>query len=129
EPGYSVSLANESKDDDGSTVRDVTVDVDNKAASSVDVRLRAVLPTLKDSSSPLVQTGGFEVLGAVGQFGVIDLAVDGDWNVSWLEGSNVHRVDEVPDLQKQQKVIARFEYDRQPCSLKITIQPRKTHWT
>ncbi len=69
---------------------------------------------------------GFEVLGAVRQYGDIALNVADDWQADWETGTLVCQVDpaEVDASLQSSNPIAAFQYDRQPWSVRVTISPR-----
>ena len=74
-----------------------------------------------------VNLAGFEVLGAVRQFGDVALDVADDWQARWNIGSFVRQVDPAeldPSLQTS-NLTAAFQYDRQPWSLKARVTPRQ----
>lgn len=125
EPGYRVALVETLRAEGKPPISLVEVTLDNKQAYVADVRLRAVTPAREAAADERQESLGFEVLGAVRQFGQADFVIDGDWAVTWPDRDNVQQV-EVPDALRQQRVAARFEYFRQPCSLSVLVQPRKT---
>ena len=100
-----------------------------KNTASLDVRLRAASSTFAENRLPRIEVAGFEVLGAIRQTGVLELAVEGNWAVNWTEGLHVARVDDAPDHPRVRPVVARFEYHRQPCSLQVEIVRKKTRVT
>lgn len=82
------------------------------------------VPSGARTDQPL-EAAGFEVLGAVEQKGYIDLAVQSDWSVHCIEGPNVRRVGDVPEPQRQEGVTTRYEFFRQPCSLKVQVLEKR----
>jgi hypothetical protein len=70
---------------------------------------------------------GFEVLGAVRQYGDVALQVAGDWQSRWELGRNVRQVDpdEIDPQLPQADLTAAFQYDRQPWSLRARIAARQ----
>lgn len=125
EAGYRVNLVETLREPDKPPVSVVEVTLENKLGFLAEVRLRAVTPAREAVTEERLESLGFDVVGAVRQFGQVDFVVDGDWAVTWPERQNVQQV-EVPDALRQQRVVARFEYFRQPCSLTVLVQPRKT---
>lgn len=121
EPGTRVALVENARDK-GQLVE---VTPDTRGAYQSEVRLRAVLPLEGAAADERIETLGFEVLGAVRQFGQIDCIVEGDWAVTWPERIGVLVLD-VPDAARAQRIAARFEFFRQPSSLKVQVQPRRT---
>ncbi len=74
-----------------------------------------------------VSLAGFEVLGAVRQFGDVALNVADDWQARWTIGSYVRQVDPNeldPSLQSISPTAA-FQYDRQPWALNVRVTPRQ----
>ncbi|MFO0870948.1 MAG: hypothetical protein U0935_18625 [Pirellulales bacterium] len=125
EPGYRVNLVETLRPEGQPPVHVVEVTMDNKSGNAAEIRLRAVSPAREAAAGDRLETLGFEVVGAVRQFGLVDFIIDGDWSVTWPERVNVQQV-EVPDSLRQQRVVARFEYFRQPSSLSVLVQPRRT---
>lgn len=83
------------------------------------VRLMANL-TPPDTPQP-IECGDFEIVDAVAHSGFVDFAVEGDWSLDWIVGTNVRRVETPPGA-----IVARFETLVQPGSLKMRILPRET---
>lgn len=102
---------------------------EGKTSGPIEARLRCeTTGDILDSANPW-QIAGFEVLGARHQKGVIDFHVEGDWSIDWQTDANVRRIDDLPDVLRQQKLAARFEYDRQPFSLRTTVREKETRVT
>ncbi len=79
------------------------------------------------SRDQAINLGGFEVIGAVRQFGDIALSVANDWQARWEIGPFVRQVDPSeldPTLQTSNPTAA-FQYDRQPWSLNVRVAPRQ----
>ncbi len=96
------------------------------ASSTEPVQVRVLvepIPNGPRTATPL-EVAGFDVLGAVQQSGHFDLAVSGDWTLHCIEGPNMRRLSELPTMLTG--VNARYEYFRQPCSLKVQILPKRT---
>ncbi|MFM7074431.1 MAG: hypothetical protein ACKO38_21795, partial [Planctomycetota bacterium] len=125
EPGYQVALVETTRESGRVPASVVEVTLENKSGFVADVRLRAVTPAKEPPADARIETLGFEVLNAVRQQGVVDFVVEGDWSVTWPDRQNVLQM-EVPAALRQQRVAARFEYYRQPCSLAVLVQPRQT---
>lgn len=70
---------------------------------------------------------GFEVLGAVRQFGDVALTVADDWQTRWDIGNYVRQVDpsELDSSLQTSNPTAAFQYDRQPWSLNVRVTPRQ----
>ena len=115
------------KDPDSRTKLGKIVEVipDAKNVYQLEVRLRAVLPPPASVVEETFETVGFEVLGAVRQFGQIECQVEGEWAVDWQAGRFVLPI-ELPEANRGARGAARFEFYRQPCSLRVRVQPRQT---
>ena len=130
--GYSVSLVEPmpSSTADKSAAQVVEIKLDRPATGAAEVRLlAATAPSgMPGESEPQggLEPATFEVLSATVQRGSIEFAVDGDWSLSWSQDAGTRRV-EVPAASAMTKgSVARFEYFRQPCGLKVAIEPRPT---
>ncbi|HEY3392797.1 MAG TPA: hypothetical protein VGK58_08825, partial [Lacipirellulaceae bacterium] len=73
------------------------------------------------------ELSGFDVLGAVRQYGDVALQVAGDWQARWDLGRYVRQVDpsEIDPQLPQADLTAAFQYDRQPWSLRARIASRQ----
>lgn len=103
----------------------VEVKLASRTSEYVEITLLAEM-TRTTTAGNLWETSGFEVLGAIGQWGHVDLAVEGDWSLNWVEGSHVQRVPEPAESPAKQALAARFEYSRQPFSLQVQVLPKRT---
>ncbi len=75
----------------------------------------------------LLELSGFEVQGAVRQWGYIAVQVVGDWQVVWGHPQrNVRQIDELPENLRRENLAAGFEYYVQPYSLTARVVPQKT---
>src|SRR5262245_59687148 len=103
----------------------VEVRLEKPAAGVTEVVLRASREADARPSTPLMPAR-FQVLGAVRQRGTIDFLMDGEWQLDWSEDDSVHRIDLTPETAAA-RVVARFEYFRQPCglALKVTARPSR----
>ncbi len=104
----------------------VEVRLRRKTTEPVEIDLRARLAGGTNQPGNAVELAGFEVLGAERQWGHIDVAVEGDLLLDPEVSDGVHRVGGFVDPLSQGNVVARFEYERQPCSLKVRLVPRET---
>ncbi len=79
-----------------------------------------------DEGDQLLEFSGFEVLGAVRQFGEIALEVDDNWQLRWDSSNGVQQigVDQLAPDMSGERVAAAFEYFRQPWSLKVRLLRR-----
>ncbi|HEX5472400.1 MAG TPA: hypothetical protein VFW73_10960, partial [Lacipirellulaceae bacterium] len=75
-----------------------------------------------------LELGGFEVLGAVRQFGDIAINVANDWQARWDIGRDLRQVDptELDSSLQRSDLSAAFQYDGQPWSLGIRVSPRQS---
>jgi hypothetical protein len=78
--------------------------------------------------SQAIELAGFEVLGAVRQFGDIALNVANDWQARWNIGHDIRQVDatELDNSLQRTDLTAAFQYDRQPWSLAVHVAPRQS---
>ncbi len=98
-----------------------------KTSERVEVNLRTVrrrdTEQQPGAAAEGVDAAGFEVIGASNQWGYIELAVQGDWNVQW-QADHVTQTGDLTAAMRQNNVVARFEYQQQPCQLMVTVSPR-----
>jgi hypothetical protein len=75
-----------------------------------------------------LELSGFEVLGAVRQFGDIALNVANDWQARWDIARDVRQVDptELNSALQRSDLTAAFQYDGQPWSLGVCVSPRQS---
>ncbi len=78
------------------------------------------------SQGSAVELGGFEIVGAVRQWGHIAVQVVGDWQVTWARRHLVRQIEDVPTELWREDLLASFEYFAQPFSLEARVQPRPT---
>ncbi len=111
---------------DGSEI--VLVEFPQKQFVPVTIELSTEQPIGLDDGGSAVELAGFEVLGAVRQFGDLAVEVANDWQARWQLGPAVRQVD-IGDLDtslQQPNLAAAFQYDRQPWSLGVRIASRQT---
>lgn len=96
-----------------------------KTVGPVEVQLvtERVHDASQDASS--LELAGFEVIGAVRQWGTIAVQVEGNWQVAWGESSHVRSVDDVA-TDRGDELAAGFEYFVQPYSLSARVIPQQT---
>lgn len=123
--GYTVVAVGADKLPAGQS-RLVEVRFAKKTLGPVDLRLRCQRAFDPAVSQGWCELGGFEVLGAVRQWGSIALAAGSDWQVLWGTTGEPRQVDQVPESLRHDDVAACFEYAAQPFSLSARITPRKT---
>jgi hypothetical protein len=85
------------------------------------VSQRAYDPQL---SGELLELSGFDVLGAVRQWGTVSVQVDGNWQIQWGKDERVR--DEPAAAGHREDITAAFEYSAQPYSLTARITPQRT---
>jgi hypothetical protein len=73
-----------------------------------------------------VELGGFEIVGAVRQWGHMAVQVVGDWQVTWAGRHQVRQIEDVPTELWREDLLAGFEYFAQPFSLEARVLPRPT---
>lgn len=110
--------------DDGSQI--VTVEFAEKQFGPVEVALSTEQPLGLSTSERAMQLAGFEVLGAVRQFGDVAIGVADDWQLRWEIGPYVRQVEraELPASLRDVQPTVAFQYDRQPWSLRSQIVAR-----
>lgn len=132
DPGYRLIVEDAAKGSDTrrpSTSGDqvVLVQLSAKQQGPVAVELSTEQPLQLSDADVAVKLDGFEVLGAVRQFGDVSLRVADDWQIRWDAGQYVRQVDTSelePGLQ-QPGLTGAFQYDRQPWSLGVRVSPRE----
>jgi hypothetical protein len=107
--------------------RVVLVQFSQKQQRPTVVELSTEQPIGLENGGPVVELGGFEVLGAVRQYGDVAVEVGGDWQARWDVGNHVRQVDpsELDAALQPAGLTAAFQYDRQPWSLGVRITPRQ----
>jgi hypothetical protein len=94
----------------------------DKPAPSVEVLLRTQREA-DTAAAAWFSPAQFAVVGAVRQRGTIDFSMDGEWQLDWKDDKTVHRVELMPDTAAA-RVVARYEYFRQPCGLAVKVSAR-----
>lgn len=98
------------------------VKLPEKTAGPVSVRIVTEQSLLPDD--PLVDLAGFQVLGAVRQYGEMAIRVADDWRLQWGETSNGARriaVSSLPETLQQTGVTDAVRYYRQPWHLPVRV--------
>lgn len=72
------------------------------------------------------ELGGFEVLGAVRQYGYLAVQVKDDWQVTFGARQGVQQSEDLPAEMPREDVVAGFVYYGQPYSLPARITPLQT---
>ena len=111
----------------------VTVELAEKQVGPVEVRLSTEQPLGLTAGEPAIELAGFEVIGAVRQFGDVAIAVADDWQLRWENGPYVRQVErgELAETLRSLPTTVAFQYDRQPWSLRaqIVARPMVVHVT
>jgi len=99
----------------------------DKTRGPVEVQLTAQRPLEPGSeNNQWLELGGFDVLGAVRQRGILAVAALSDWQILWGESRGVRRLEQLPAALQAEDVVAGFEYFVERYSLKIQLVRRKT---
>jgi hypothetical protein len=124
-PGYRVSVAEEASAA-GDAARIATVEVGERQFGPVEVDLSTEQPVGLPSTDRAVELAGFEVVGAVRQFGDVAVRVADDWQLRWEGGPYVRQVDraDLAAALRDPRPTAAFQYDRQPWSLRTRVVAR-----
>lgn len=125
-PGFRLSVVSTAEESLSGGQRILVKRLDGKTTDPLEVRLVAWRPPQLGPPRAPLELGGFEVLDAVRQWGTFDVAADGEWQCDFLAGTNVQRVEVLSDASRQQNLVARFEYFRQPYSLKLELVPKQS---
>jgi hypothetical protein len=111
---------------EGSERQVVLIELKEKQKGPLVVKLATERP-MKVEGETAVDLAGFEVIGAVRQYGDLALEVAEDWQARWDVGPFGRQVDPSqldPSLERA-SLTAAFQYDRQPWSLALRVSPRK----
>jgi hypothetical protein len=114
------------KKNEGAASKVIEVKLDRKTAGPIELRLVTERPYNVAHAGESLELAGFEVLGAVRQWGHIAVEVVGNWQVVWGPRNSVRQVDELPEILRRDDLTAGFEYFVQPCSLTARVVPQKT---
>jgi hypothetical protein len=106
----------------------VLVEFPEKQFAPVTIDLSTEQPIGLEGQGSAVELAGFEVLGAVRQFGDVALHVADDWQARWQIGDHLRQVDpdELEASLQQPNPTAAFQYDRRAWSLGVRVEPRQT---
>jgi hypothetical protein len=126
-PAYHLTLEDHTGDASPGGAQVVLVQLPAKQSGPVEVDLSTEQPLGLTEAGHAVELAGFEVLGAVRQFGDVGLRVANDWQSRWELGRNVRQVepDDLAPQLEQQPLTAAFQYDRQPWSLSVRVAARQ----
>jgi hypothetical protein len=109
---------------DPSGSRVVQVRLDRRTAGPVDLQLLTEFSPLDSGKMAEFEVGGVDVEDAVRQSGAIEVAVRGDWFMTWKPGPNVQRT-ALPEPSRT-RVAARFEFVQRPYSLRMQVAQKET---
>jgi len=105
----------------------VEVRLEGKTRGPVTVQLSAQIPYQPAAgNNQWLDLGGFEVIGAARQRGIVAVGALSDWQVLWGESRGVRQIDQLPAALQAEDVVTGFEYYVQPYSLKIRLVRRRT---
>lgn len=104
----------------------VLVRLRTKTSEPAVVRLDTQQAFTSGAADELLELGGFEVPGALRQWGQVAVQVVGAWQAEWGELRLVRALDELPADLQMTAVAAAFEYFGQPFSLPLRVVPRQT---
>jgi hypothetical protein len=131
EAQYRISVepdaTDKTKSSDAGSQQVVVVELAEKQKGPVVVDLATEQSGGVDKPDQEINLGGFEVVGAVRQFGDVSLSVSDDWQAQWQAGPFVRQVDpsELDSSLQSSNPTAAFQFDRQPWSLKVQVAPRR----
>ncbi|REK11582.1 MAG: hypothetical protein DWQ37_13800 [Planctomycetota bacterium] len=100
--------------------------LDEKTVGPVEVQLVTERAHDAAQADEMLQLAGFEVVGAVRQWGTIAVQVEGNWQIVWGETNHVRRVDDVGADIRRDELAAGFEYFVQPYSLMARVVAQET---
>jgi len=94
----------------------------------VEVRLATEQAIGLSRADAPTELAGFEVLGAVRQFGELALRVDPNWQLRWnqVNGGRQINVEELDQDFPAEPALLGFQYYQQPWSLPVEVRPRDT---
>ena len=125
QPGYSLRELSdaETATDTGSQV-EITLE---KPAPQTRFQFATQTTLAADRPDP-VNVAKFEVIGAIQQRGRVRLLTSEEWLVYWTLGPSVRRVQAIETFETNQerRLLASFQYFRQPCRLDVEIKPQDT---
>lgn len=104
----------------------VEVQLKNKTVGPFSLRLETQQSHNTAQPDELLSLSGFEVLGAVRQWGHLGVQVVGDWQVAWGERRQVRQIEDPPPELRRADLEAAFEYFGQPYSVSVRVLPRET---
>lgn len=126
QPGLRLSTVNNAAEQGEAGQQVLVKRLEGRTSEAIDVQLVAWRPPQSSAQRALLEVGGFEVLGAVRQWGTYDIVTDGEWQTDFTTGPNLQRLEDSSGTPSSAGGVARFEYYRQPCSLQIELTPKRT---
>jgi hypothetical protein len=104
----------------------VTVELAEKQLGPVEIELSTEQPLGLNSAEEAVELAGFEVLGAVRQYGDVAVQVADDWQLRSEAGPYVRQVEpaELAAALADFPATIAYQYDRQPWSLRARVAAR-----
>ena len=106
--------------------RSVEVRLPKKMVGPVEIRLKCRRGYDPAKNPAWCELAGFEVVGAVRQWGTLSVVAGSQWQVLWGKSRETDRVAVSPDAAHKDETIAAFEYSCQPYSLSVKLAPRKS---
>ncbi|MBL8828353.1 MAG: hypothetical protein JNM18_15335, partial [Planctomycetaceae bacterium] len=98
----------------------------SRTTGPINVQLETEQMVAAGDKPVAIDLAGFEVLGAVRQWGHIAVEVEGDWQLLWDTRRSVRQVDSLPSELDQEGVIAGFEYFAQPFALAARVVAKES---
>ncbi len=123
--GCTVEVLDEA-DDSAKQPQVVAVRLEKPTAGPLEVGISTTRPHPVAEPTEALEVAGFQVPGAVRQWGHVAIAAISDWQVNFGGVRGVVRTDELPEALKHPELVAGYEYVGQPYSLPIRLGPRKT---
>jgi hypothetical protein len=111
---------------DGAAGKIVEIKLDRKTSGPFELRLGTERQYNVTQPDETLELAGFDVVGAVRQWGHIAVEVVGNWQVVWEPSHSVRQVDDLPENLRRDDLLAGFEYFVQPCSLVAQVTQKKT---
>ena len=104
------------------------VRLEKKSAGPVEVRLLTERAAGSQQGDDMLELAGFEVPGAVRQWGTIAVLVEGNLQTVWGPSDHVRPIDELGAPMRLEGLAAGFEYFVQPYSLTArSCRKRRTY--
>ena len=128
QPGYRAEpLSQDSAPQRSEQGQIVEIKFDERSPNPPEVRLTTEIARENVPRYEFVEVAGFNVLDAIRQSGFVALYAESDTNpVCNIDPFSARRVNEIPDSLHQDSVLAGFKYFRQPFSLKIRAETRRS---